>query len=76
MTKPIMFIVVGLRVRLRKPHACGGDEWTVTRTGADIGSVCIRCGRRVLLERLDFERRVKQVLELPEHGSRVAEDTG
>ena len=74
MAKPIMLVVIGMRVQLRKPHACGGDEWTVTRTGADVGSLCDRCGRRVLLERLDFERRVKEVLFRPEPKSAIAED--
>ncbi len=58
-------VVVGMRVRLRKTHPCGGDEWTVTRTGADIGIQCARCGRRVMLDREEFERRVKQVIETP-----------
>lgn len=55
-------VAVGMRVRLRKPHPCGGDEWTVARTGADVGVVCVRCGRRVMLEREEFERRVKQIV--------------
>lgn len=54
-------VAVGMRVQLRKPHPCGGDEWTVKRTGADVGLECLRCGRRVLLEREEFERRVKQI---------------
>lgn len=57
--------VVGMRVRLRKLHPCGGDEWGVTRTGADIGLVCLKCGRRVMLDREEFERRVKQIVEIP-----------
>jgi hypothetical protein len=64
MTQPIA-IVVGMRVRLRKPHPCGGDEWTITRTGADVGLVCARCGRRVMLEREEFERRVRQIVASP-----------
>ncbi|MCS6777184.1 MAG: DUF951 domain-containing protein [Chloroherpetonaceae bacterium] len=55
----------GMRVQLRKAHACGGDEWTVTRTGADVGILCARCGRRVMLEREEFERRVRRVVALP-----------
>jgi hypothetical protein len=46
-------------VRLRKPHPCGGYEWRVVRLGADIGIVCTTCGRRVLLPRSTFEKRVK-----------------
>ncbi len=59
-------VVVGMRLRLRKQHPCGGDEWTITRTGADVGLACARCGRRILLEREEFERRVKQILETPD----------
>ena len=62
MTQP-MQVVVGMRVRLRKAHPCGGDEWTITRAGADVGMACAKCGRRVLLEREEFERRVKQVVD-------------
>ncbi len=58
-------IVVGMQTRLRKPHPCGGDIWTVTRTGADVGLACLRCGRRVLLEREEFERRVKEIVFTP-----------
>ena len=57
-----MEINAGDVVRLKKVHPCGGDEWAVTRTGADIGIQCITCGRRVMLERGTFERRVKEVV--------------
>ena len=63
--KQAMTVVVGMRVRLRKKHPCGSDEWTVTRTGADIGMVCEGCGRRVMLEREDFERRVRLIVTVP-----------
>jgi hypothetical protein len=49
-------------VRLRKPHPCGGYEWQVTRIGADIGLKCLTCGRRVLLDRPTFNKRVKAVV--------------
>jgi len=49
-------------VRLRKPHPCGSDEWTVTRLGADIGLECKGCGHRILLTRRELMRRVKMVL--------------
>jgi len=47
-------------VRLRKTHPCGSHEWEVVRVGADIGLECLKCQRRVLLERGMFERRVKE----------------
>ena len=47
-------------VRLRKAHPCGSDKWEVVRVGADIGLKCLKCQRRVLLERGIFERRLKE----------------
>jgi hypothetical protein len=57
--EPIPF-ALGDVVRLKKPHPCGGFEWTVVRLGADIGVRCLGCGRRVLLPRRELERRLKQ----------------
>jgi hypothetical protein len=57
-------INVGDKVRMRKVHPCGGYEWEVTRTGADIGIRCLTCGRRVMLPRSKFERRVKAILDV------------
>ena len=57
-----MEIGIGDVVRLKKAHPCGGDEWAVTRVGADIGIQCLTCGRRVMLERGTFERRVKGIV--------------
>jgi hypothetical protein len=56
-------IKLGDVVKLRKVHPCGGDEWQVVRLGTDIGIKCLECGRRVLLERGVFERRVKRYLK-------------
>ncbi len=56
----VMEIKLGDVVRLRKMHPCGGFDWKVVRLGAGIGIKCIKCERRVLLERPVFERRVKQ----------------
>ena len=53
-------IKLGDVVRLRKAHPCGSYEWEVVSVGADIGLKCLKCQRRVLLERGVFERRVKE----------------
>ena len=55
-----MEISLGDVVRLKRKHPCGSYEWQVVRLGADIGIKCRGCNRRVLLERRDFERRVKE----------------
>ena len=54
---------IGDRITLRKAHPCGSREWRVTRLGADIGIVCEGCGHRVLMDRLDVERRFTAHLE-------------
>ncbi|HRQ41744.1 MAG TPA: DUF951 domain-containing protein [Chloroflexota bacterium] len=60
-----MFIEVhvGDIVRLRKPHPCGSYDWEVVRIGTDIGLVCQNCGRRVLLPRGDFNKRLKTFIK-------------
>ena len=57
-----MEINVGDEVRFSKRHPCGGDRWLVVRTGVDIGIKCEKCGRRVMMERAEYERRVKEVV--------------
>ena len=52
-------------LRLRKPHPCGNYDWKVVRLGADIGLECLRCGRRVLLDRRTLARRLKAKLPKP-----------
>lgn len=56
---PVLKIVLGDVVRMRKTHPCGNDQWEVVRLGADIGVRCLGCGRRVLVPRVKFERRVR-----------------
>ncbi|MFA6666262.1 MAG: DUF951 domain-containing protein, partial [Armatimonadota bacterium] len=51
-------VSVGQIAEMRKAHPCGGLEWSVVRVGADIGLKCIKCGRRVMLPREEFERRL------------------
>jgi hypothetical protein len=50
-------------VRMRKPHPCGGYDWRVVRLGTDIGIRCLTCGRKVLLPRSQFAKRVKTIIQ-------------
>jgi hypothetical protein len=61
--EPVLELRLGDRLRLRKPHPCGGREWRVVRLGADIGLTCESCGRRVLLARRDVEQRLVEFVE-------------
>ena len=69
-------IRLGDVVRLRKPHPCGGYEWDIVRLGADIGLQCTTCGRRVLLTRREFERRVKTFVRRGDPASGAAPHAG
>jgi hypothetical protein len=55
--RPVLTLLLGDVVRLRRRHPCGGDTWLVDRLGADIGLRCRTCSRHVLLERPTLERR-------------------
>jgi hypothetical protein len=61
--RPVVDFRLGDHVRLAKTHPCGERNWRVVRLGADIGLVCDGCGRRVLLERRELERRLAGFLE-------------
>jgi hypothetical protein len=47
---------------LKKPHACGGNQWTVARTGADIKLKCEKCGRAVFLSVDEVKKMAKVYL--------------
>jgi hypothetical protein len=61
--RPVLELLLGDVVRLRRPHPCGGAEWQVDRLGADIGLRCRTCGRHVLIERRQLERRLEAFVE-------------
>lgn len=50
-------------VIMKKPHPCGTNEWRIIRMGADIRIKCLNCGRSVLMQRMEFERKLKKVIE-------------
>ena len=61
--RPILELLLGDVLRLRRTHPCGGDTWLVDRLGADIGLRCRTCGRHVLIERATLERRLAGFVE-------------
>mgnify|MGYP001228696283 CR=1 FL=1 len=52
---------VGDAVRLKKAHPCGDALWEVVRVGADIGLRCLKCQRRILLEREELSRKIAAI---------------
>lgn len=54
---------VGTKVVMKKGHPCGENKWEVIRTGVDIKIKCLGCGRIVMLPRIEFNKKLKKVLE-------------
>jgi hypothetical protein len=66
--RPVIQLLLGDVVRLRRPHPCGGDTWLIDRIGADIGLRCRSCARHVLIERSVLERRLVAFIERGDAG--------
>lgn len=49
-------------VVMRKHHACGTNLWTITRMGVDVKIKCNSCGREIMMDRLEFTRKLKKVI--------------
>lgn len=51
-------------VIMKKPHPCGSNEWCITRIGADVKIKCIKCGRSIMLPRIEFNKKLKKVKQV------------
>lgn len=49
-------------VIMKKGHPCGTNEWIITRLGVDIKLKCVGCGREIMMDRLEFERKLKKII--------------
>ena len=49
------------KVIMKKPHACQTNHWLITRVGVDIKIQCINCNREIMMDRLEFEKKLKKV---------------
>ena len=49
-------------ITMKKPHACGKNEWKITRVGVDIKLKCMNCGHEIMLDRLEFEKKLRSVI--------------
>ena len=54
---------VGSKVVMKKQHPCGTNLWEITRTGVDIKIKCIKCGRSIMMDRIEFDKKLKKVEE-------------
>jgi len=57
-----MELKLGDRIRMKKPHPCGGSVFVITRVGMDVKLRCETCGHEVELPRARAERGIKTIL--------------
>jgi hypothetical protein len=55
---------LGSVVIMKKAHPCGENKWLITRVGVDVKIKCMKCNREIMLSSLDFEKKLKKVVEL------------
>jgi hypothetical protein len=54
-------------VQLKKDHPCKKSSfWEITRMGVDIKLKCLGCGSSVMLERIEFDKRLKKIIQKAE----------
>ena len=49
-------------VIMKKNHAWQTNLWLITRVGADIKLKCVNCGHEIMMDRLEFYKKVKKVI--------------
>lgn len=54
---------LGSLVEMKKNHPCGCNIFKVVRVGVDIKIECTKCSRTIMLSRVDFNKKIKKVLE-------------
>ena len=50
----------GDRVKLKKPHPCGGAFFSVLRVGAEVRVKCETCNRDMTVDRIKFEKVIRE----------------
>lgn len=53
-------------VEMKKPHACGSKTWAITRLGVDLKLKCTKCGHEIMMDRLDFNKKIKKKVNNPD----------
>ena len=54
---------IGSLVVMKKGHPCGENLWEIIRLGADIKIKCNKCGRMVMIPRIDFNKKIVKVIK-------------
>jgi hypothetical protein len=54
---------IGSIVIMKKGHPCGENLWEILRLGVDLKLKCTKCGRTIMMDRIEFEKKLKKVVE-------------
>ena len=54
---------IGSLLVLKKGHPCGENLWEVVKLGADIRLKCTKCGRIVIIPRIELNKKIKKIIE-------------
>ncbi|MEE1227758.1 MAG: DUF951 domain-containing protein [Lachnospiraceae bacterium] len=58
-----MDFLVGQRIRMKKKHPCGANDWKIVRVGMDFRLECMGCGRQVMVPRKVVEKNFRGIIE-------------
>lgn len=53
---------IGDKIISKKNHPCGGNVWTIIRTGCDIKIKCDKCGHTIMIGLDKFPSIIKSYL--------------
>ena len=54
---------LGSKVIMKKEHPCKTNLFEIVRVGVDIKIKCVNCGRVIMLPRVEFDKKIKKVVE-------------
>ena len=50
-------------VIMKKAHPCGTKNWKIIRVGEDIKIKCQNCGRSIMMPRIEFNKKLKKIVD-------------
>lgn len=53
-------ILIGDILTMKKPHACGSNNWEVIRLGVDLKLKCMGCGHEIMMDRVELLKKIKK----------------
>jgi hypothetical protein len=54
-------------ITTKKKHVCGNDQWMIERIGAEVKVKCTKCGREIMMMKMEFDKRIKSIVQNEKH---------